>query len=111
MRKYTMIRREVALAHLGERQTEVSLRLTSLCGIWRYCVRSTEATFFLGKIEDLEDGDGGKGWLGIDIRNRPKRRPRLTHSLKSPHRRCRRQLVESTTLLKYADSHFLLCCI
>ncbi|KAH7061255.1 hypothetical protein B0J12DRAFT_287673 [Macrophomina phaseolina] len=33
-----------ALAHLGERQTEVHFSLNShLCGIWRYCVRSTEA--------------------------------------------------------------------
>ena len=34
-----------ALAHMGERQTEVTLHVKTsiLCGIWRYCVRSTEA--------------------------------------------------------------------
>ena len=36
-----------ALAHMGERQTEVHFMSSILCGIWRYCVRSTEAAFLL----------------------------------------------------------------
>jgi hypothetical protein len=32
-----------ALAHLGERQTEVHFKSSILCDFWRYCVRSTEA--------------------------------------------------------------------
>ena len=34
---------EAALAHLGERQTEVHFKSRITCEFWRYCVRSTEA--------------------------------------------------------------------
>jgi hypothetical protein len=34
---------EAALAHLGERQTEVNFKSRITCEFWRYCVRSTEA--------------------------------------------------------------------
>lgn len=34
---------QAALAHLGERQTEVHLSPALTCDFWRYCVRSTEA--------------------------------------------------------------------
>ncbi|KAH7313150.1 hypothetical protein BKA65DRAFT_467587, partial [Rhexocercosporidium sp. MPI-PUGE-AT-0058] len=36
---------KAALAHLGERQTEVHFRSTSQEDIWRHCVRSTEAAY------------------------------------------------------------------
>ena len=38
---------EAALAHLGERQTEVHLSPAVTCDFWRYCVRSTEAALLL----------------------------------------------------------------
>jgi len=34
---------QAALAHLGERQTEVHFKSRIACDFWRYCVRSTEA--------------------------------------------------------------------
>ena len=38
---------QAALAHLGERQTEVHFESSKIqsCDFWRYCVRSTEAAF------------------------------------------------------------------
>ena len=36
-----------ALAHLGERQTEVHFESRIQCDFWRYCVRSTEAASLL----------------------------------------------------------------
>ena len=40
-----MVSIEAALAHLGERQTEVHFKSRITCEFWRYCVRSTEAAF------------------------------------------------------------------
>ncbi|KFY63296.1 hypothetical protein V496_04034 [Pseudogymnoascus sp. VKM F-4515 (FW-2607)] len=40
---------QAALAHLGERQTEVDFG----SDIWRHCVRSTEAAFL--RVEDYLD--------------------------------------------------------
>jgi hypothetical protein len=37
---------EAALAHLGERQTEVHFKSRITCEFWRYCVRSTEAASY-----------------------------------------------------------------
>ena len=40
-----------ALAHLGERQTEVHFESRIHCDFWRYCVRSTEAAFLLSFLQ------------------------------------------------------------
>ena len=46
---------QAALAHLGERQTEVHFESRLKSDFWRYCVRSTEAAvsfaFFGGRTE------------------------------------------------------------
>jgi hypothetical protein len=44
---YTIFRKFAALAHLGERQTEVHFESRIQCDFWRYCVRSTEAASLL----------------------------------------------------------------
>ena len=44
-----------ALAHLGERQTEVHFESCKIqsCDFWRYCVRSTEAAFPPSSVAQL----------------------------------------------------------
>lgn len=44
---------EAALAHLGERQTEVHFMSRITCEFWRYCVRSTEAASLLPFAHDI----------------------------------------------------------
>ncbi|KAK8200444.1 uncharacterized protein BKA78DRAFT_23417 [Phyllosticta capitalensis] len=68
-----------ALAHLGERQTEVSLRFlrsserlasseaSALCGIWRYCVRSTEAALIFVLLPVVRAFGVEDGSANIDV--------------------------------------------
>jgi hypothetical protein len=46
-----------ALAHLGERQTEVHFKSSIRCDFWRYCVRSTEAAVLLFRWDPSHRAD------------------------------------------------------
>ena len=49
---------QAALAHLGERQTEVHFESRPTSDFWRYCVRSTEAAVsfaFLAAVRRISD--------------------------------------------------------
>ena len=63
---------QAALAHLGERQTEVHFESRLTSDFWRYCVRSTEAAvsfaFFGGRTErGCSSCFALKGFLVIEI--------------------------------------------
>jgi hypothetical protein len=44
---------QAALAHLGERQTEVHFESRLTRDFWRYCVRSTEAAVSFAFLDDF----------------------------------------------------------
>jgi hypothetical protein len=73
-RRRERIIESAALAHLGERQTEVHFMSSILCDFWRYCVRSTEAAlififyFLLGmRLFQYACSDGGNVVLALAL--------------------------------------------